>query len=85
MGRWAELDGERVERDVYERFLAATKEVPGTWYCDDMEFTDEQGNIVGGGETGWEATDAQGKVYRVRESSEPKGATSAITSKGEGP
>ena len=65
------IDGKSVDRATWETLLSTTTEEPGSWYCDEM--TD-------GGETGWTATDAEGKRYRVEQATHADGSTNSITS-----
>ncbi len=66
------VDGVPADREAYERFRSSISEVPGTWYCDETS---------AGGETGWDAIDAEGTVYQVRELTERDGSISSITPK----
>lgn len=65
------IDGRSVDRASWEAFVSTTTERPNTWYCDEMD---------DGGATGWEATDADGKRYRVEQESSEHQSTNTITS-----
>jgi hypothetical protein len=65
------IDDQPVDRETWEAFRASTTRDGTTWYCDDASW---------GGEEGWNATDADGHVYRVTLTTDfEQGSTMSIT------
>ncbi len=73
------IDGAPVSEEAFNRLLSTFGEERSDWYCDDGTWLDENGIAQGGGEEGWKASDAEGRVYRVMFRSEGPDSRFEIT------
>lgn len=68
------IDGKKVSRTQFDKFLKGLEEIKGTWFCDET---------TEGGNTGYDAKDKQGTVYQYRAESEKHSSKNFIHKKPE--
>ncbi len=73
------INGKEVFKTDFEDFLKNLTEIPGSWFCDEISYTNEEGIMLDGGETGYDAEDQEGNVYEYRCLTSPNENTCSIT------
>jgi len=59
------IDDVPVSEEAFDAMMSTLSGDREGWYCAELEWVDEDGNLQGGGREGWLATDPKGHLYRV--------------------